>query len=65
MVTNIQERKFSVSTPEIEINVKPDALHRIEARVIDGKQCIVIEVDDQVEVNGVAVKTMAVPKERA
>ncbi len=63
MAANIQERKFSVKAPDIEIHVKPDALHRIEARTIDGKQCLVIEVDDHVEVNGVAVRTIGKPKE--
>lgn len=62
MAANIQERKFSVKAPDIEIHVKPDALHRIEARTIDGKQCLVIEVDDHVEVNGVAVRTIGKPR---
>ena len=54
-----QEKKFSVKTPDVEIHVSPEYLNRLEARVIDGKKCLVIEVDDNVEVNGVPVKTIA------
>ncbi len=63
MMTNIQEKKFTVKTPEIEIHVKPDYLDRIEARVVDGRDCIVISVDDHVQVNGVDVRTIARKKE--
>ncbi len=59
IISNIQEKKFSVKTPDVEIHVSPEYLNRLEARVIDGKKCLVIEVDDNVEVNGVPVKTIA------
>ena len=59
MVSNISGIKsFKVSTPDIEIKVKPDYLDRIEARIVDGKECLVITVDDRVEVNGVNVRTL-------
>ena len=59
MVSNIPGIKsFKVSTPDIEIKVKPDYLDRIEARIVDGKECLVITVDDRVEVNGVNVRTL-------
>ncbi len=57
-------KKFNISTPDIDIRVKPDCVDRIEARIVDGRQCIVIAVDDHVEVNGVNVRTL-VPKERS
>ena len=56
-------KKFNISTPDIDIRVKPDFVDRIEARVVDGRQCIVIAVDDHVEVNGVNVRTL-LPKGR-
>jgi hypothetical protein len=52
-----------VVAPDIEIHVKPDALHRLEAKIIDGRQYLVIEVDEHVEVNGVAVRTIGKPRE--
>ncbi|MBO6149415.1 MAG: DUF4317 domain-containing protein [Lachnospiraceae bacterium] len=59
MVANLPGIKtFNISTPDIEIHVKPDYVDRIEARVIDGRDCLVITVDDHVEVNGVNVKTL-------
>ena len=59
MVSNISGIKsFKVSTPDIEIKVKPDYLNRIEARIVDGRECLVITVDDRVEVNGVNVRTL-------
>ena len=54
MVSNVPGiQKFDVKTPDIEIHVKPDYVDLIEARVVDGRQCIVIAVDDDVQVNGV------------
>ncbi|MCR4892106.1 MAG: DUF4317 domain-containing protein [Lachnospiraceae bacterium] len=59
MVTNLPGvKKFDISTPDIQIHVKPEYVERIEARVIDGRDCLVIVVDDHVEVNGVNVKTL-------
>ncbi len=60
MISNISNRKkFTIATPDIEIKVNPEYLDRIEARLVDGKECIVIEVDDHVVVNGVSVRTIA------
>ncbi len=59
VVSNLQGVKnFNISTPDIDIRVKPDFVDRIEAKVVDGRQCIVIAVDDHVEVNGVNVRTL-------
>ncbi len=57
------ERKFSIETPDISIKVSPDRTDLIETRIIDGKQCLVITVNDHIEVNGVNVRTMPFPKE--
>ena len=32
----------------------------VETRIIDGRQCLVIPVDDHIEVNGISVRTMKV-----
>ena len=57
MITNIAEtRKFSIETPDIVIKVNPERSDLIETKFIDGKQCLVIEITDQVSVNGVPVR---------
>lgn len=61
MVTNIAEtRKFSIETPDVIIKVNPDRTDLVETKVINGKHCLVIEINDQVEVNGVPVRTVPV-----
>ncbi|MCD8052510.1 MAG: DUF4317 domain-containing protein [Lachnospiraceae bacterium] len=58
LATNIAEtRKFSVETPNIIIKADPAYADLIETRIIDGRPCLVIAVDDLVEVNGVMVRT--------
>ena len=49
-------RKFSIKTPDITIQVSPECAGLIETRVIDGRKCLVIAVDDRVEVNGMPVQ---------
>ena len=57
LATNITEtKKFQIETPDIVIKVNPERADLIETRVIDGRQCLVIAVDDHIEVNGVNVK---------
>ena len=50
-------RKFEIKTPDIVIQVNPERADLVETRMIDGRQCLVIAVDDHVEVNGISVKT--------
>ena len=58
LATNITEtKKFQIETPDIVIKVNPERADLIETRVIDGRQCLVIAVDDHIEVNGVNVRT--------
>lgn len=59
LATNITEtKKFQIETPDIVIKVNPERADLIETRVIDGMQCLVIAVDDHIEVNGVNVRTL-------
>ena len=59
LASNIAEtRKFNIETPDIIIKVNPDRADLIETRIIDGRQCLVIPVDDHIEVNGINVRTM-------
>ena len=50
-------RKFELKTPDIVIKVNPDRSDLIETRVIDGRKCLVIRIDEHIEVNGVDVST--------
>lgn len=52
----INAKKFSVETPDIVIKVNPERADLIETKEIDGRKCLVIAIDDHVEVNGVTVK---------
>ena len=59
MAANIAEtKKFQIETPDVVIKVNPERSDLIETRMIDGRQCLVIAVDDHIEVNGVNVRTL-------
>lgn len=62
LAANIAEtRKFNIETPDVIIKVNPERMDLVETRVIDGRQCLVIAVDDHIEVNGINVRTMKAP----
>lgn len=51
-------KKFSIQTPDVVVTVNPERADLVETRLIDGKQCLLITVDDHIEVNGVNVRTL-------
>ncbi|WP_035791718.1 DUF4317 domain-containing protein [Butyrivibrio sp. AE3006] len=51
-------RKFDIKAPDVVIKVNPDRTDLVESRIIDGRQCLVIAVDDHIEVNGINVRTI-------
>lgn len=56
---NVAEtRKFNIESPDVVIKVKPERADLVETRVIDGRTCLVIAVDDHIEVNGIQVNTL-------
>lgn len=64
MADNISSpRKFEVQTPDVKVQVNPERTDLIETRIIDGVPCLVIEINDMVEVNGIQVvsDTVATP----
>ena len=64
LVPNIAEtRKFSIQTPDVVIKVNPERSDLVETRIINGRQCLVIEMNDQVEVNGVLIRTVPTEEE--
>ena len=50
-------KKFDIETPDVVIKVKPDRTDLVESKIVDGRQCLVIAVDDHIEVNGINVRT--------
>ena len=57
LATNLTSTKsFEVKTPDVIVKVSPEKAALVETRVIDGKSYLMIQIDDQVEVNGVMVR---------
>lgn len=52
----VNTRAFEVKTPDVVIKVNPERTDLIETREIDGRKCIVIQISDEVEVNGIPVR---------
>ena len=58
MVHNVvNTRTFEVKTPDVVIKVNPERTDLIETKTINGKECLVIELGGNVEVNGISVRT--------
>lgn len=56
LVSNVANtRKFEIKTPVITIQVDPDCADLVETKIIDGRRCLVIGIDDNVMVNGISV----------
>jgi hypothetical protein len=51
-------RVFEVKTPEVIIKVNPEHTDLVQTKIVDGRKCLVIEITDQVEVNGITVKAL-------
>lgn len=49
----VNTRRFEVKTPNITVSVKPEFTHLLETKVIDGRNCLVIAIEDRVAVNGI------------
>lgn len=52
----VSTRVFEVKTPDVIIKVNPERVDLVQTKIVDGRKCLVIEINDQVEVNGIAVK---------
>lgn len=56
---NVMEtKKFEMTTPQVKITVDPEYTYLIETKVIDGRCCLVIPVEDGITVNGIEVFEM-------
>ena len=58
MVNNVANtRTFEVKTPDVVIRVNPERADLVDTLLIEGKQCLVIEINDHVEVNGITIRS--------
>lgn len=54
--SNLIENKTVMTTTGITVNIKPDASDKIRTSVIDGRRCLLIDIDDPtIEINGLPV----------
>ena len=49
-------RNYEIRTPDVIIKVSPEKAALLETRVINGRSYLLIQIDDQVEVNGVPIR---------
>ena len=53
----VNTKVFEVKTADVIIKVNPECANLVETRMVDGRRCLVIEISDHVEVNGITVKS--------
>ena len=51
-------RKFEIKTPDVVIHVEPEKVELVETRIIDGRKCLVIPMESEVELNGIRVSAL-------
>lgn len=57
MATNVAEtRKFNIEMPDVLIKISADRTDLVQTRIIDDRKCIVIPINDHVEVNGLEIE---------
>jgi len=52
----ISTRNFEIKVPDITVKIKPEMMHLLSRKEIDGRKCLVIEINDNLEINGIPVK---------
>jgi len=53
----IDTKKFEVKTPGITVKTDTDSIEKLETRVIDGRRYLLVPIEDDVEINGMPVKS--------
>ena len=48
-------KKFEEKTPDVVIKINSDKTDIVSTQVIDGRQCLVIQIDERLVVNGISV----------
>ncbi len=53
---NLVETKTVLASPGITVNIKPSAADKVRTSVVDGRRCLLIDIDDPtIEINGLPV----------
>ena len=52
----VNTRNFEVKTPNVVIKVNPERMDLVETKTIDGRECLVIDLGSDVEVNGITIR---------
>ncbi len=56
VVNNVVNTKsFEVKTPDVVIKVNPERIDLVQTRIIDGRECLVIDLGSDVVVNGITI----------
>ncbi len=54
--SNLVETKTVLTSPGITVNIKPSAADKIRTSVVEGRRCLLIDIDDPtIEINGLPV----------
>ena len=54
--SNLVENKTVLAAPGITVNIKPSAADKVRTSVVDGRRCLLIDIDDPtIEINGLPV----------
>lgn len=51
----VDTRNVAVKMPDVTIKVSPQRMDLLQVRLVDGRRCIVIPMEDGVEINGMSV----------
>lgn len=64
LVDNVANtRTFEVKTPDVVVRVNPERADLVNTMTLEGKRCLVIEINDHVEVNGITLRSSAAASE--
>ncbi len=51
----VNTRNFEVKTPDVVIKVNPERIDLVATKIIDGRECLVIDLGSDVVVNGITI----------
>ena len=60
----VNTRTFEVKMPDVVIKVNPERMDLVETKTINGRECLVISLGNDVEVNGITVRRSFHEEER-
>ncbi len=54
--SNLVDNKTVLTSPGITVNIKPEAADKVRTSVVDGRRCLLIDIDDPtIQINGMPV----------